>query len=268
MRVPVRTGFDRMSPTEFRYVGDGPREREERERSIRLLTDQLETAKSQVSRHSEQLATLRKGQTPTSQRLVSWIRSIPAGMPIEAFSGTVELPKFKDHVAGVEQLRQQLRELEHDLQRCRTAPYPRAVAADRVRSFVDAMAQRGEPDTLRCLDLARDPAFATTSVEVYGVPNVRTVDAAALICWAFKDVITDKMLALVDELAGPETEALTDDQREQRAEEIEAQLLFVERREEHLIMLAEEIGQIIPRRDNADSRAVLGLQDTLPAPAR
>ncbi len=208
-------------------------------------------------------------QPGTPQRLLQWLRSMPAGMPIEPYTGTVELPKqAKDPVAAIEALRARLREMEHDLQRCRTAPYPRAVAADRVRSFVDTLAQRGEPDVLRTLELNRDPAFATMPVDVYGVPNVRTVDAAAMVCWLLKDQITDRMLALVDELGFDERETLTDEQRVEREAEIVAQLLFVERQEEAIIMAADDVGTVIARRDNADARAVLCLSDALPAPTR
>ncbi len=41
MRVPVaRSAYERLSPTEFRFAGDAPREAAERERAIRMLADQ------------------------------------------------------------------------------------------------------------------------------------------------------------------------------------------------------------------------------------
>jgi hypothetical protein len=66
--------------------------------------------------------------------------------------------------------------------------------------------------------------------------------------------IEDRIGALID--AVPQDGALSDAARDERFEALAAKRLELERREEALISQAEAAGTIIPRRRNADARAV------------
>jgi hypothetical protein len=103
-----------------------------------------------------------------------------------------------------------------------------------------------------------------TEIRPYGSPTgVQMVDAVALFFWLNRDLILEKMLAEAAEVAD-DAEALTQEERSRRQQEIAAQKLLAERSEEAIIEAAERDQIVISRRANADPRAVLGLADHLP----
>lgn len=201
---------------------------------------------------------LRRSAAPA--RIDAWLGALPAGAVLELHNASVKLPKGEFKTI-IEAARADVVRLRADSDRVRTAPYPARVAHERVRAFVDGMAQRGEPDVLRVIELNLDPGFAMTSLQPHAAPPIPTPDALALLAWLHKDLLIASMLSLIDELAGDDREALDDDQRRERQADIAAELLRAERLEEAAIEAAEASGSEIKRRDDASPIAVLGLAE-------
>ncbi len=92
-------------------------------------------------------------------------------------------------------------------------------------------------------------------------------DALAVVAWLFRDDMIRAVCADVDANSQDEF-ALTDQARADKIAECASDALAVARTEEALICAAEAAGTPIPRRADADPRAVIGLSDALPAPDR
>ena len=97
-------------------------------------------------------------------------------------------------------------------------------------------------------------AYGTFLTQKAGEPN----EAAAFLIWLFHDDIKRRLDELVGE-DGPG--ALAYDQREQLIEKLAAERLAIERAEEAAIVAAEAEGTFIPRRPDADPRAVLEIEE-------
>lgn len=90
-----------------------------------------------------------------------------------------------------------------------------------------------------------------------------TNDALGILLWAFKDPIVAALDREID-LYADDANALSDEDRAKGEADLSSKILSVEREEEALIRMAEDREMVIPRRRDADPRAVLGLASTLP----
>src|SRR5207253_2358032 len=83
-------------------------------------------------------------------------------------------------------------------------------------------------------------------------------DVLGLITWLMKDQLIARVEAQIDELADDEN-ALDDAARVRREGDLLAEILVTERLEEATIEAFAADGLSVPRRDDADFRAVLGI---------
>src|SRR5690606_10080565 len=160
----------------------------------------------------------------------------------------------------ISRLRAELEALDAEWSEAENAP---ALAGDlkaHALAEIDAIAAKGEPPiSVRSrggspIDLAGRLEIgtikgATGNVSIFGDGG------APFFVWLLRDEIAAKIAAMIE--ASSQDGAMTDDQREAAFAKINARRLAVERIEEALICAAEAEGRNIPRRRNADPRAIL-----------
>lgn len=207
-----------------------------------------------------------------------YLRRLPAGVgvPDHLEPVTARLaPKESIHSA-IDNARHKLAELRADLHAVQSAPLPAATVKAQIMQEVSDLASRGAPDVPRFIDagpplqwpvkdvMANIEGFAAVegAPRVQGFASHQQVDAHAVLCWLFRDEITARLCGEVDELSD-DAASLTDDERAEREAALRDAMLATERFEEELIRQA---GWAVPRRGDADPRAVLSLSSDLPDP--
>lgn len=154
-------------------------------------------------------------------------------------------------------IRADIERIDEEARRAEQAPRPRAEVIKAIEAAVDAMAQRGRPK-IRMRDQQGDPARLAEMLVVFQMgESVSARSAFDLIVWLLRDEIIDRLSALVPQ-DGKDT--LSDQQRERRLADLAAEKLRFERIEEVLIEAVEAEGRTIPRRPDADPRAILGIE--------
>ena len=179
-------------------------------------------------------------------------------------------PKLKrktgeDWPTTAKRIRAELAELQAERHRVASAPMPAAEAKAAVRAEVETLAEAGTPDVGGCLEggAIRWPTKTLTRSKDGPLVAWDVFDARALLAWLNRDRLIERLEAEVDALAD-DTEALTDAERAKEDARLRAEILRVEREEEAAIVTAAAEGIAIPRRRNADPRAVLELADNVP----
>jgi hypothetical protein len=236
-------------------------------------------AKAEVSRlqaiHDNRVAAWQ-----TIGRLVTeiekWLRAIRSDVEIAAYAGPQPLVGRLPPTKAIERYRSELERLHNELEQVECAPIPSAEAKRIARDHVAELARLGKPDvtTLLCADVfgERGIKFQTVGVDVRTIHRARVgqgevVDPLALAAWLHSEAMIAKLDAEIDAAAN-DGRALCDADRERRKTQLRAEILAVERAEELTIVSAEGEGSAIPRRPDADPRAVLNLTETLPTPQR
>jgi hypothetical protein len=201
-----------------------------------------------------------------------YLNSVPASTSF-AYIGMVE-PKLKASYtidAAIEDRRRRRRELIEDLKQVKAAPWHSAIAKERLRAEIDALAKDGTPDCAPLIDRNGNVRWPTSQTFVRsggaGLASIDLLNPVAAMAWLFRDQIVAALDLQIDSLADDQN-ALTQQQRAEKESEIGRDILFVEREEEALIRIASGKGMAILRRVDADPRAVLGLADFMPAPKR
>jgi hypothetical protein len=237
-----------------------------------VASEQAKFAKADAEyKRLNELSDLRYAQSSTHQRLAEriekWlVAGIPGGCALSLYEGAA--PVFKGSIIdAVEVKRRRLRELQADLHRVRSAPYPSSMAKQRMRAAVEAMIDAGAPNVAGLLEDPRGeisfptkmvPARVHNSSDPAAIVFVDVPDAHGLIAWVHKDAL---LKALDKELTdcADDVNALTDEQRQKQEATILGDILAVEREECALIELATAQGVNVAYRDDTDPRAFLGV---------
>lgn len=141
------------------------------------------------------------------------------------------------------------------------APITSSEAKARAASQIDALATTGEPDVVGVLEGGK-LQWPTVQTNEIGPPKI---DAAALFAWLNRDQLIAAINAEIDRFAD-DGAALTTALRAEKIKAAKAAAFTEERIEEALIVLGAEQGLVIPRRSDADPRAILSLSDNMPEP--
>lgn len=190
-----------------------------------------------------------------------WLRNLGTGVALKHCA--VPPPKApKGFVAEVDKIRSELAALDDGWTAVEKAPAPTEDLIGRAIRAIDEIAERGKPNvdvTSRGGDPVQLAKLLSVKAERYSDVTLLSGDAgAAFWTWLWRDEIVERITALIKE--APQKGALTDADRDRRFADIAARRLELERLEEACILAAEQQGQLIPRRREADPRAVLEVE--------
>lgn len=163
---------------------------------------------------------------------------------------------------AVDQIRDALADIDADLHRVRSAPPTHDEAKASVRAQIEALAEAGAPDITSLVDgTSKNLRWPQPELRNDGPRLVRPdgPDAFQALIWATRDQIIAKIESEIDQME-VDPEALTAKDRREAVARLEAKRLEVERTEEVAIEAAEKDGATIPRRLDADPRAILGVE--------
>ena len=174
-------------------------------------------------------------------------------------------------IEAVESLRAQLGEIRGLQAEVELAPLPSTEAKRRAAEQIAALADRGRVDVAPLIDSGRPFRFcempAHDQVRFGLSGHAAFVDSIATLAWLFEEQLLAKVYAEIDANADDEN-ALMPKERAEKFAALKREALGLERQEEALICAAAEIGQIIPRRADADPRAILGCNGPEPQQSR
>jgi hypothetical protein len=215
-------------------------------RSNPNLLARLESERDRHADRHRQLGMLRS-------RLNQWhfeLRLPPGVVLEEAPAIRVELKNGEKVGDAIANVRREIADLGQQLGRTKLAPLPKAEQTKLVEEYVVRLFRQGAPSVGIVQDRLR---------VLWKGDTVMPEDTAALLAWIAPDAFCraiERELAEVPVRA----DAMPAGERIRRVEELSAQLLVLERKEEHLIETAAADGVEVLRRPDADPRAVLGLQ--------
>ena len=197
------------------------------------------------------------------ENAAAWLERAGPGASFRHF--TVPAPKAPKggYAAEVDRIRGELAKLDDAWQAAEVAPAPVVDLVARAVASIDAMADRGKP-TVYATSRGGDPIHlgdqtGVAAVQIGEATRLHGDAGAAFWCWLLRDMMVERVTALIEQ--APQKGVLTDEQREQRFAEISAKRLEMERLEEAAIVGAEQQGQTIPRRREADPRAILEIAE-------
>ncbi len=182
----------------------------------------------------------------------------------------IDAPVLKKGISvpeAIEARRRRLRELAADLRAVEQTPWPSNVTKQMARAQMEELAKRGRPDVFGLVERCQPiewPMLPATPATIE-LPQMIRVDALALVAWALGPALVAAVEREIDEISD-DAAALVAEQRMERRQQINGDMLAVEREEEALVELAEAEGITVRRRSDADPRAVLGLSGDLRAP--
>lgn len=246
---------------------------------IRVITEQKRL--DQMRRDLSRLLAVQEPRTAESQRIGALLRNIEAAIAARP-AGTVarmveaDPPPVKgDLTTAIEARRRRLRELESDLNRVRCAPWPSALAKQKMRAQIEALAETGRPDATGCIEHASAISFRsqTSQVQIFNATSPGTIgfteqtDTLALFAWLHRDALINALSAELDAVAD-DAEALDPKARAEKEAEVLADILATERAECALIELAKSQNLSIAHRANVDPLALLQIEwGAAPVPA-
>ena len=188
----------------------------------------------------------------------------PGGTALEdaAVEPPVPTKSEKSVLDQVENRRRRVRELRADLHRIASAPYPSSHVKAKMRSQVEALAARGAPDVSRLIELDGPVEWPTQRVQSEVIAEQRALafaqvpDTLALVAWLHRDALIKK---LDEEIASEADDkaALTHQARRERTDELNLDLLAVERDESALVWQAQAQGALIEHRADCSPLAIL-----------
>lgn len=232
----------------------------------------LEAAQRRVQQAQDKIDRARERQASRPSvplgRAETYLRSLPSGTALVPHEGAAaqRLPN-ESWLAAVERVRAAIVDLREQARSAELAPLPKQDIKLAIRREVQELAAQGVPGLLAVAERAgkvRWPTFPLQGVALAGgyIPYMQ--NAFALIAWLFEKDLLKAVERLVDEDYEDEG-ALSPAARAARLKEIAAGVLALEYEEESLIEQAEAEGIAIARRSDADPRALLGLDASLPA---
>lgn len=175
--------------------------------------------------------------------------------------------KSGDYHNALARIRSEIDEVDAAWRAAEAAPRPQADALAALHADIDSLAATGEPrvDLRRRvgspIDIAKtfQMAIHSGSAEAGISPSLVGDGGTSFLVWLLRDEIKAKLGALIEQ--ADDTDALADDEREKRFGELSSRKLDLERQEEAQIVAAEAAGLSIPRRPDADPRAVLEISE-------
>lgn len=214
--------------------------------------DQTAESQPELAAELEQLEMVRTAQAARHRDLAdlcaaveSWLRRLPRGVELQLAG---PLPDRGDLTT----VRAQIAEAKQTIKKVKASPPSRQELRDKVAAYVEELAAscrstieyRNGKVTARFED--RSSLYRTEAQPM------------AILAWAAKDAILEKLLHQVDglDLAG----GLSDADKQTKLAESEAALLALERLEEGIIRRSERGGAVILRRPDAAVCAVLNLK--------
>lgn len=183
---------------------------------------------------------------------------------------SVKLARSETWADAVDRLRLKIADVKKQIDITQLAPVPSAENISRVRTIVDNMAAAGRPDIFAMvegnggvrwptIDAAAEVHAVTTGGHTsIGRAHLQTIDVTGLMAYLFRDKLIEALEAEVLAMSD-DGKALSAADKRKRIEELQAQCLDLEFQEESVIEAAEGVGIVIPRRDDVDPRAVLGI---------
>lgn len=239
----------------------------------------LADLKKKLARHEEERRKRAEGVAPLRLQVLSlneYVRAIPLGVTLAAAQpASLKLEKTEMAMDAVLRFRKVVEEARGALHDALDAPITASAAKLISRRHFESRAQAGRPNVLATLEARRPPQFAMRMGKplhvrddsgsiLTGVADDQ-IDVESTLCWLFKDQIIAAVERAIDE-DSDDASALSDEERAARIAKAKADILKAERLEEAAIEFAAESGLVIPRRPDADPRAVLGLADSCPEP--
>jgi hypothetical protein len=168
-------------------------------------------------------------------------------------------PRGGDYRAEVQKVRELIAQASDEIAQVENAPTDKATFRADVIAEIEAIAERGAPR----------PNFSARHGAPLGLNNHITLTLAgsdligdgggAFFVWLCKDLLISRVEAMID--AADFSRAMTLDEQERSMLRLMEQRLELERQEEALISAAADVEQFIPRRPDADPRAVLMVRD-------
>lgn len=204
----------------------------------------------------------------------AWIKAVPRSATIAIFEGPAKKAQKGPLPDAVEALRGELLAIWEEISDVRSAPKPSAEIKAALAAYVDRLAAEGQPGLELFVDDLQTINLPKTRVSLHtflvggsaGVAAGDVPDATKLLIWLCRDLMVERLEALVDGLAEDDV-ALSAAERTERLAALETRKLEVERREADLLHLADEAGTpIMPRRD-MNPAAFLGVEVTTGAAA-
>lgn len=197
----------------------------------------------------------------------SWLETVVAAGAkiVEAERPDVKLPRG-DALGAVADLRARIATLAVEYEQVERAPMPAGTIKARALAFIDHLAAQGAP-TIFTGSGTTDPLDLDFHLQLAGLGPVHgsvadcklVPNSTLFLAWTLRDVLKQRAAELID--ATPIEGAVEEAARDERLRTLAAEKLAVERMEEAMIERAAATGMSIPRRGDADPRAVLGVVD-------
>ena len=197
-----------------------------------------------------------------------WLKNgRPSGVVLEAVEVDVPKPaKGESLLDQIENHRRRARELKAAKHTIESAPFPSSFAKQRAREMVEQLVARGAPDVSLLVEMDRAIEWPTMRVqsEVFNaqpgaVGFAEMPDVVGLFAWLHRDALVAALDREIVE-ASDDKAALTHEQRQLRTDELQRDLLAVERTEAALVWRA--VAEQLPVWFRADISplAVLGIE--------
>lgn len=200
-----------------------------------------------------------------SRNIENYIRNNHAD-GITLFEGALsQLRNGETALDGWERASRRTRTLQADRREILAAPFPTALAKKMVREQFEKRIAAVRPDVSGLVDRLDEIEFpqVRTSLQTYGTAGaVNVVDPIGLLAWLLPKDFYAAIDKAIDE-AGDDKAALSPEQRAEKIEQIDGDILASEREEAQFA----ELAGLLPRAD-IDPRAVLNLSAAMPVPTR
>jgi len=195
----------------------------------------------------------------------TWLRDgRPHGTVLQDYDGPApKLLKNETVIDAIERLRRRGRDLNADLIRIRSAPFPSAYVRGKIKREVEALAQAGAPLVSDVLEHDRSVVWpmqrlqgAIVNAQVPSFAVTEVPDVLGLFAFLNKEQLLASLDALVSEEAD-DAAALTHEARQQQEAEVMVDLLAVERDESALVWRAMDERLPVEHRANCSPQAIL-----------
>lgn len=233
---------------------------------LREAEAELSAARAALDAVTREIAELTARRSRLPEAIIAWLGRLDARIEPHRDANAGSKAKGRATVAELERLRSRVSDLNAEIAAVRAAPPPVAVVIDRARQQVAAMAEHGRPDYLAAIEGVGPVKFREQLLQMQtatpagpGVTAHSMPDVLGLFAYVHRDALMQKLEADLTELADDEG-TLTDEEKAKREQQLHIEILEAERAEEAIIEELELSGLPVARRDNADPRAVLGIE--------
>jgi hypothetical protein len=237
--------------------------------ALEEANETLAIVREKLARHYRRLnAVGHEEARALAHNVVGYLTNCRAAQLSEFSGPEVKLQRGETYAQGIERCRRDLRALDTKLEQIDAAPIPSSEAYRIACEEIDQLAQAGAPSVAALIQYGGKIGWQESTSWAFGLdPNLavapsKQLDSLAHDCWLHNDATKAKIRALIQENADDQT-ALMPEERAERRAEVLRDMLHIERVEEFFISTSDAN---VARRPNCDARAVLGLDDSAPAP--